>query len=77
MVHYDPFSAEVMEDPFPVYAKLRAEAPVYKLEKYDAWAISRFEDVWTLSSEPSLSVIEAMFRATLGCNVRVPTACCA
>ncbi|MCU0669869.1 MAG: cytochrome P450 [Myxococcota bacterium] len=56
MVHYDPFSAEVMEDPLPVYAKLRAEAPVYKLDKYDAWAISRFEDVWTLSSEPSLSV---------------------
>jgi hypothetical protein len=58
MVHYDPFSAEVMEDPYPVYARLRAEAPVYKLEKYDAWALSRFEDVWTLSSEPSLSVAQ-------------------
>lgn len=56
MVHYDPFSAEVMEDPYPVYARLRAEAPVYKLEKYDAWALSRFEDVWTLSSDPRLSV---------------------
>jgi len=56
MVHYDPFSAEVMENPYPVYARLRAEAPVYKLEKYDAWALSRFEDVWTLSSDPRLSV---------------------
>jgi len=56
MVHYDPFSAEVMEDPYPIYARLRAEAPVYKLEKYDAWALSRFEDVWTLSSDPRLSV---------------------
>ena len=56
MVHYDPFSAQVMEDPYPVYKQLRAEAPVYKLEKYDAWALSRFEDVWTLSSDPRLSV---------------------
>jgi cytochrome P450 len=56
MVHYDPFSAEVMEDPYPVYARLRAEAPVYRLDKFDAWALSRFEDVWTLSSEPTLSV---------------------
>lgn len=56
MVHYDPFSAEVMENPYPVYARLRAEAPVYFLEKYGAWALSRFEDVWSLSSDPRLSV---------------------
>jgi hypothetical protein len=58
MVHYDPFSAEVMEDPYPVYARLRAEAPVYRLEKFDAWAIARFEDVWNLSSDASLSVAQ-------------------
>ena len=46
MVQYDPFSAEVMEDPFPVYAKLRAEAPVYKLEKYDAWRAARWGAPW-------------------------------
>jgi hypothetical protein len=56
MVHYDPFSAEVMEDPNPVYARLRAEAPVYAIEKYGAWALSRFDDVWTLSTDPRLSV---------------------
>ncbi|RIL07951.1 MAG: hypothetical protein DCC71_01100 [Proteobacteria bacterium] len=58
MVHYDPFSAEVMEDPYPVYARLRAEAPVHFLEKYGAWALARFEDVWTLSSDPRLSVAQ-------------------
>lgn len=56
MVHYDPFSAEVMEDPYPIYDRLRAEAPVYYLEKYDAWALSRFEDVWNLSTSQALSV---------------------
>ena len=42
MVHYDPFSSEVMEDPYPIYERLRAEAPVYYLDKYDAWAIVAF-----------------------------------
>ncbi len=51
MVHYDPFSAEVMRDPYPVYARLREEAPVYYLEEYDAWALSRFEDVWNASMD--------------------------
>lgn len=51
MVHYDPFSAEVMRDPYPVYRQLRDEAPVYHLEEYDAWALSRFEDVWAASMD--------------------------
>ena len=38
MVHYDPFSAEVMADPYPVYRQLRDQAPAYYLEEYDAWA---------------------------------------
>ncbi|MCX5737913.1 MAG: hypothetical protein NTZ61_05345 [Proteobacteria bacterium] len=58
MVRYDPFSAEVMEDPYPIYERLRAEAPVYYLEKYNAWALSRFEDVWNLSSSSLLSAAQ-------------------
>lgn len=58
MVRYDPFSAEVMEDPYPIYDRLRAEAPVYYLENYNAWALSRFEDVWNLSSSPLLSAAQ-------------------
>jgi cytochrome P450 len=46
MVEYNPFSQEVMRDPHPVYARLRAEAPVYHIEEYDAWALSKFEDIW-------------------------------
>jgi hypothetical protein len=58
MVRYDPFSAEVMEDPYPIYERLRAEAPVYYIEKYNAWALSLFEDVWNLSSSPLLSAAQ-------------------
>jgi cytochrome P450 len=57
MVEYDPFSEAQMTDPYPVYRRLRDEAPVYRLEKYDCWALSRFEDVWAaLTDAKSYSV---------------------
>ena len=45
MIDYDPFSDAVMRDPRPFYAELRREAPVYDLEKYDTWFLSRFDDI--------------------------------
>ena len=50
MVDYDPYSDAVMRDPFPVYAELRREAPVFYHEKYDTWFLSKFEDIWTSTS---------------------------
>lgn len=50
-LHYDPFSEEVIRDPHPIYARLREEAPCYHLEKWDAWALSRFEDIWNASMD--------------------------
>jgi len=58
MVQYDPFSAEVMENPLPIYKALRDEAPAYHIAKYDAWALSRFQDIWDASSNPSFSAAQ-------------------
>ena len=55
MIDYDPFDARVRADPLPYYTALREEAPVYYIEKYDAWALSRFEDIWACSSDPRFS----------------------
>ncbi len=49
MIDYDPYSHEAMSDPFPLYARLRKEAPVYFIEKYNCWALSCFQDVWEAS----------------------------
>lgn len=54
MVDYDPFSEVMKDDPFPVYARLRAESPVHWLERFDCWALSRFEDVWNAGQQPDL-----------------------
>jgi cytochrome P450 len=51
MVKYSPFLPEVMRDPHPIYRQLRREAPVYHLEEYDAWVLSKFEDIWTASMD--------------------------
>ncbi len=45
MIEYDPFSDAVMRDPWPHYAQLRREAPVFYLEQYDTWFLSKFEDI--------------------------------
>ena len=44
-VYYDPYDVGITADPYPVYARLREEAPIYYNERYDFWAISRYADV--------------------------------
>jgi cytochrome P450 len=51
MLAYNPFSEEAIADPFPIYRRLRDEAPVYRLSNYPCWALSRFEDVWNCSMD--------------------------
>ena len=46
-VVYDPYSPEIQADPYPIYRRLRDEAPVYYNERLKFWALSRFEDVWS------------------------------
>jgi cytochrome P450 len=44
-VYYDPYAVEINANPYPVFRRLREEAPLYYNEKYDFWALSRFDDV--------------------------------
>ncbi len=43
---YDPFDPSVMADPLPFYRVLRDEHPVYYVDKWDTYALSRFDDIW-------------------------------
>lgn len=42
---YDPYDFEIDADPYPVWKRLRDEAPLYYNDEYDFFALSRFEDV--------------------------------
>ena len=42
---YDPYDYEIDADPYPVFRRMRDEAPLYHNEQYGFYALSRFEDV--------------------------------
>ena len=44
-LRYDPFSYEIHENPYPIYRRLRDEAPAYFDETHGFWALSRYADV--------------------------------
>jgi len=44
-VHYDPYDVVVNADPYPTFARLREEAPLYYNTEHDFYAVSRFADV--------------------------------
>ena len=44
-VYYDPYDVGIVHDPYPVYARLCEQAPLYYNERYDFWALSRYADV--------------------------------
>lgn len=44
-LYYDPYDREIDADPYPVYRRLREEAPLYYNEEYEFYAVSRFDDV--------------------------------
>jgi cytochrome P450 len=44
-VYFDPYDVEINADPYPSYARLREEAPLYYNERHGFWALSRHEDV--------------------------------
>src|SRR5262249_51012274 len=44
-IYYDPYDFEIDADPHPVWRRMRDEAPLYRNDKYEFWAVSRYEDV--------------------------------
>jgi cytochrome P450 len=42
---YSPYAYATHDDPYPTYARLRAEAPVYRNDELEFWALSRHRDV--------------------------------
>lgn len=44
-LYYDPYDFGIDDDPYPVWKRLRDEQPLYRNERFDFWAVSRFADV--------------------------------
>jgi cytochrome P450 len=44
-LYYDPFDFDIDDDPYPIWKRLRDEAPLYGNDKHNFYALSRYEDV--------------------------------
>jgi cytochrome P450 len=64
---YDPFVHTVMDDPYPIYRRLRNEYPVFHNQDRDLWVLSRYSDVqsvarnWEVFSSASGADIDVGF----------------
>ncbi len=67
-IYWDPFDRDIARDPYPIYRRLREEAPLYYNDEHDFYVLSRYDDVdralldWqTFSSSrgPILEIIKA------------------
>ncbi len=44
-IRYDPFDYAIDVDPHPIWKRMRDEAPLYRNDEYDFYALTRFQDV--------------------------------
>jgi cytochrome P450 len=44
-LYWDPFSPELRDDPYPLWKRLRDEAPLYYNDRHDFWVLTRFHDI--------------------------------
>jgi cytochrome P450 len=51
-LYWDPFDVDIDTSPYETWRRLRDEAPLYRNERYDFWALSRFADVQAAHADP-------------------------
>jgi cytochrome P450 len=52
-LYYDPFDVDIDTNPYEIWRRMRDEAPVYRNDTYDFWALSRFDDVEAAHLDPN------------------------
>lgn len=48
----DLFSDEILQDPYPTYARMREQGSVVRMETYDIWALTRYDSVRNALGDP-------------------------
>ncbi|MFE7624666.1 cytochrome P450 [Streptomyces sp. NPDC057509] len=63
---FDPTSDDQLADPYPLYARLRAQCPVLHDQDRDIWILTRHEDVVRVVHDPETFSSESAVRITAG-----------
>jgi cytochrome P450 len=64
-VHFDPLAPEQLADPYPIYARLREESPVFHDVGHDLWVVTRYGDVQTVVRDPDTYSSENAVRTSV------------
>jgi cytochrome P450 len=73
-VHFDPYDVDLIVDPYPMFAKLRDEAPLYYNEQHDFYAVSRFADVSSaLVDHETYSSARGAILELIKANIEIPS----
>jgi cytochrome P450 len=51
-LYWDPIDTEIDTDPYERWRRMRDDAPVYRNDHYDFWALSRYADVEAAHRDP-------------------------
>jgi cytochrome P450 len=72
-VYYDPWDADLNADPYPMFKRLRDDAPLYYNEAHDFYAVSRFDDVnRTLVDNQTFSSAKGVVLEILKSGMEIP-----
>jgi len=52
-IYWDPFDIELDSSPYDTWRRMRDESPLYRNDRFDFWALSRFDDVEAAHKDPA------------------------
>jgi cytochrome P450 len=52
-LYWDPFDTQIDASPYEIWRRMRDEQPVYRNDRHDFWALSRYADVEAASKDPA------------------------
>jgi cytochrome P450 len=72
-LHWDPYDARLAADPWPVFRRLREEAPLYRNESHGFYAVSRWADVeGALTDWQTYSSSRGVILELIKANMKMP-----
>lgn len=50
---FNPMAPDQIEDPYPIYGRLRRELPVFHSPAFDLWVVTRYADISEVEKDPA------------------------
>src|SRR3954466_12425554 len=73
-LYYDPYDVGIDADPYPVFRRLREEAPCYYNDVHDFYAVSRYDDVErSLVDKATFSSARGGILELIKAGIEIPT----